>query len=404
MSELGEGASISTSKVDPDKYLKARVTNVRFEGIYRACREKKEINSKDWHWPAGKPDGYQKSKKAVVYQVKKGKTHTATVKVKIDSKGISGEGTLTGTLGKLVFEGKIPLDNKTHEVTVTLKEVPEHLNWTKGSMTWEINAGADAALAGATRVELFFVFDDPASKKFFEPDGVWIEALRFIFKEARLEGTKEIKEGLGKVTQGCFKYPHHVYDIHEGANHFGGKTKIFSLANYMKPVRGIVNCYDQAYAVIVFSGALGTTVNGLFQLHFGYLKMTQLVGRGACNNPFPEDKFESVKKDSRSSDMIKLPTLEDYLVVDPSDIYRAAFINHMFCQFAGESVYDACAGPATGELNHEGYLKKNVDLVTPEPDYGHKYPKTEKDIEFNYTKKLFDIDMPGFDVGVHSVE
>ena len=98
--------------------------------------------------------------------------------LKIDSKGMSGKGKFTGTLGKLVFEGQTPLASGEHEVTVTLKEIPQDLSWARGNMTWGIDAGEHAALAGVTQVELFFVFYDPASKKFFDPDGVWIEALR----------------------------------------------------------------------------------------------------------------------------------------------------------------------------------------------------------------------------------
>ena len=395
--EMGEGASVAAVKVDPDKYLKARVTKVRFKGIYRASREKKEIDPNDWHWPAGKSDGYKKSKKAVVYQVKKDKTATATVMLKIDSKGISGKGKFTGSLGKLVFEGETPLASGEHEVTVTLKETPEDLSWAKGNMTWEIDAGAHAALAGVTPVELFFVFDDPASKKFFDPDGVWIEALRFIFKEARLEGTKQIKEGLGKVAQGCFALKTNLYEIKNGKRNFGGATTKFNLAKYMKPAPrqdkaedDFVNCYDQAYAVIVFGGALGVTVGGLFLEPFGFLKQTQLVGRGTCNNPFPTTKYETEVRKYNDQRLVlgilgkkidaKPPKLEDFLLVDAKDPDRSGFGNHMFCEH-DKKIYDACAGPAQGAHDRTGYMVNSIDTNTPENV--RSFPKTEADIRSN---------------------
>ena len=395
--ELGEGASVATIKVDPDKYLKARVTKVRFKGTYRACREKKEIDPNDWHWPAGKPDGYKKSKKAVVYQVKKDKTPTATVMLKIDSKGMSGNGKFTGTIGKLVFEGQTPLASGEHEVTVTLKEMPEFLHWARGMMTWEIDAGERAALAGVTQVELFFVFDDPASTKFFDPDGVWIEALRFIFKEARLEGTKQIKEGLGKVTQGCFALKTNLYEIKNGKRNFGGATTKFNLAKYMKPAPrqdkaedDFVNCYDQAYAVVVFGGALGVTVGALFLEPFGFLKQTQLVGRGTCNNPFPTDKYNAEvgryhARRAVASAVGKLftealPVLTDFLLVDAKDPDRSGFGNHMFCEH-NTKIYDACAGPAQGAHDRTGYMVNSIDTNTPENVRG--FPKTEADIRSN---------------------
>ena len=395
--ELGEGVSVVTIKVDLDKYLKVKVTKVRFKGIYWACCEKKEIDPDDWHWPAGKPDGYKKSKKAVVYQVKKDKTPAATVMLKIDSKGMSGNGKFTGTIGKLVFEGQTPLTSGTHEVTVTLKETPESLHWARGMMTWEIDAGEHAALAGATQVELFFVFDDPASTKFFDPDGVWIEALRFIFKEARLEGAKQIKEGLGKVTQGCFALKTNHYEILRGEAKFGGADCKFELAKYMKSAprrdkveNDFVNCYDQAYAVMVFCGALGVSMRAIYLQPFGFLKQTQLVGRGACNNPFPTKKLQTEERNYNDRRLVlgilgkkfevKPPKLEDFLLVDAKDPDRSGFGNHMFCEHDNK-IYDACAGPAQGAHDRMGYMVNGIDTNTPENEPG--YPKTEADIRSN---------------------
>ena len=255
--EMGEGASVAAVKVDPDKYLKAKLIEISFNDTYKSCRSLGVITAP--HWPAGKPDGYNKSKKAAVLQLGKGKSHTAKVKLKMDSKGLSGTGKLTGKIGKLVFEGEVPLSNGPHEVTVTLKEAPEMLYWARGSMSWEVNADTHAALAGNTRVELFFVFDDPANRKFFKSKGVWIEALRFIFKNAKLDGARQTIEGLGKVTWGCFALKTNRYEIEDGASNFGGAAGFFELANYMKPTprksvaNDYVNCYDQAYSVIVFS-------------------------------------------------------------------------------------------------------------------------------------------------------
>ena len=69
---------------------------------------------------------------------------------------------------------------------------------------------------------------------------------------------------MAEVTRACFTLPNHKYDVARGAAHFGGATTRFKLKAYMDPSSGEVNCYDQAYAVIVFSGALGIFVDGLF--------------------------------------------------------------------------------------------------------------------------------------------
>ena len=396
--EMGEGASVAAVKVDPDKYLKATLIEISFNDTYKSCRSLGVITAP--HWPAGKPDGYNKSKKAVVLQLGKGKSHTAKVKLKMDSKGLSGTGKLTGKIGKLVFEGEVPLSSGPHEVTVTLKEAPEMLYWARGSMSWEVNADTHAALAGNTRVELFFVFDDPVNRKFFKSKGVWIEALRFIFKNAKLDGAKEINEGMSRVTQGCFGLKANHYEIMEGASKFGGATRTFKLAKYMKPALrqdepkdDFVNCYDQAYAMIVFAGALGLNVGGLFLEPFGFLKQTQLVGRGTCNNPFPTTKYETEVRNYNDQRLVmgilgkkvdaKPPKLEDFLLVDAKDPDRVGFGNHMFCEYraAGSNIYDACAGPALGTHDRAGYMANSVDTNTPENVSG--FPKTEADIRNN---------------------
>lgn len=395
--EMGESATVAAVKDDPNVYLKAKVVEVRFNDVYKACRSQAVITAP--HWPAAN-DGYMQSKKAAVYQIKKDKTHTATVKLSVDSKGITSKGKLIGKLGKLLFEGDAPVSPGTHEVTVTLKEAPPALHRAKGKMTWELHADPHAALAGNTQVELFCVFDDPAKPKFFKSKGVWIEALRFIFKEAKLEGTTDIKEGLAKVTKACFGLKANRYEIEFGGSKFGGALKTFQLKNYMKPAPRqdkledeFVNCYDQAYAVIVFSGALGIHMDGLFLEPFGFLKLTQLVGRGACNNPFPKTKHEAEVNKHREQKLImgilgkpykaKEPELEDFLVVDPKDPDRNGFGNHMFCEYraGGSSIYDACAGPALGTNDRVGYMVNSIDTTTPENIPG--FPKTHTDIRAN---------------------
>lgn len=398
MSEQGEGSTVAKGKDDPNVYLRAKVKEVRFNGVYEACRALQVIAAP--HWPADN-DGYMQSKKAAVYQIKKGKTHTATIKLAVDCKGMTSTGKLTGTLGKLIFEGEASLTNSTKEitVTVTLKETPASLHWAKGKMIWEMNAGAHAALAGHTQVELFFVFDDPAKRKFFSEDGVWIEALRFIFKEAKLEGAQKIKDALRKVTECCFRLPQHKYEIEEGAPNFGGYSGFFRLEKYMQPKKEAVNCYDQAYAVIVFSGALGIPVDGLYIEPYGFLKLTQLVGWGNCNNPFPgrKYKFELRNLAKAKTGGLKLPIKEEYLVVDARDESRQPFGNHMFCAHSG-NVYDACAGPAVGKHDPGGYLLNAVDTVIP-VGMERYVPASAEAIAQNTKRNLTDMQKIPRDIG-----
>ena len=199
MSEMGESAKSASVKIDSDKYLKAKVTKITFNKVYKACRSESTISAP--HWPSGKPDGFRLSKKPAVLQLGKGKACTAEVSVLVDSKGLSGKGALTGTLNDLVFEGSIPLASGEHTVAVTLKQNPQGLSWDRGSMLWEIDSSELIATAGSTLVELFFIFDDPAKRKFFKRKGVWIEALRFAFTNAGLDSIKKEDLALKEVTK-----------------------------------------------------------------------------------------------------------------------------------------------------------------------------------------------------------
>ncbi len=400
MSELGEGSASAGVEIDPDKYLKVKVTKITFNKTYKACRSRTVITGH--HWPAGKPDGYRQSKKAAVLQLGKDKKCTANITVNVDSKGMSGKGIITGTLNGLTFIGEVPLANGVHEnIEVTLKETPDALSWTKGAIHWEVDAKELAAIAGRTRVELFFVFDDPANRKFFKGDGVWIEALRFIFKKGRLEGATKVKQGLARVTKGCFELKENKYEILSGEAKFGGTSPTFRLTNYMKPAprqsagNDFVNCYDQTYAVIVFSGAIGLTMKGLFLQPFGYLKLTELVGKGRCNNPFPTRKFKNAQE-NYLTDLLENgtsernpPILEDFLVVDAKDHYRSAFGNHMFCEYKAK-IYDACAGPAIGSEDSLGYLLENIDINTP--NFNSVHPTSRREITKNQSTYLTGID------------
>jgi len=213
---------------------------------------------------------------------------------------------------------------------------------------------------------------------FFSDAGVWAEALRFLFKYGYARGVKKEKDGVEKVTRRCFNIKNHRYDIVKGAPYFGGLTEEtkFKLNDYISSEDSFVNCHDQAYAVVVFSGALGLEVDGLYMQPFGFLNYTQLVGRGPCNNPFPGDKRKTEKwnlkltEEGRERMKLKPLKLEDYLVIDVSergdegpDLDRSDFSNHSYCEYKNR-IYDACAGPSVGSQDKKGYVNENVDSAT----------------------------------------
>lgn len=363
MTEIAEGISVSVVKEDPEKYLKVKILEVDFIESFKTSNAKKKVVAP--HWPSGKYR-FNYSEKPAVFAIEK--ATKAEITVEVDSKGVSGKGILSGSIKGYEFGGDIDLSAGKKSVSVTLKEPPENLQWIKGSVLWSVEGGGMVAPAGATFVELFFVFSDPGKLPFFS-DGVWADALRYLFEKSAVKHEENKFNAIIKVTRLCFNISYHRYEIKRGAPKFGGFSGKFKLTKYIKPKDYPVNCYDQTYAVVVFSGALGLPVDGLYMDPYGFLGTTQLVGWGTCNNPFPSGKYESEMKRLKSSVVglakiaLSRPKPEDYLLVTDNDPDRAAFGNHMFCEYKNK-IFDACAGPYIGNGDRKQYVSDNIDSKT----------------------------------------
>lgn len=352
MTELGESVAVSTVPASQFKEFKAEVIEVTFADGVKAAHDKSQITEP--HWPAPLHSG-RYSQKPAVYPFGSGAAQKVEVKIKIESTGYSGNGKLTGVGANMEFEGQVPLSSGEHTVEVKMQSPPTELAWLKGQVSWGIDLPDMCASAGTTFLELFFVFDDPSARPYFSSDGVWAEALRFLFLQARPAGISTEADALASVTRMCFGLNNHKYDISRGAPSFGGASGTFLLEDYMSAAVQEVNCYDQAYAVIVFAGALGLVCDGIYINPFGFLATTTLVGYGRCNNPFPRNKYMNDGTPGTSP--------EDYLLVSQNDPYRAPFGNHMFCEFS-QKIYDACAGPVTGAVDRAGYVGTAIDSST----------------------------------------
>jgi hypothetical protein len=365
MTDMCEGVAVGVITEPEDKYLNVKVVEIDFHESYPTANNKTKVKAP--HWPAAKYQFKYSAKPAVL---KVGKKSKAKVKVEVDCKGVSGNGKLKGVINGFELEGDIKLSNGTQDVEVTLLDPPDSIRWLKGQVSWGVEGCGLSSGAGNTFVELFFVLANPAVFAFFRKAGVWAEALRFLFENGRVSGVKDKKSAAIEVTECCFKYKYHKYEITGGAPQFGGGDNVFMLEGYMDTIEGEVNCYDQTYAVIVFSGALGVEVGGLYMNIFGYLSKTNLVGWGECNNPFPDKKLEAEKKRLRVPGFLKEAAArmlrmkpEDYLVVAPDDPDRQAFGNHMYCLYQANT-FDACAGPEKGSRDLPAYIAANIDATT----------------------------------------
>lgn len=267
--------------------------------------------------------------------------------------GLSGTAVLTGTIGAgATWRGTFPVAVGTHDVTVKLDNETTVLRAHRGDIVWRATVpDCGEKQMGRSHVELYRVLFTPV-QPFLDP-GLPVEALRFLYDQVGVAG---IDVAIGSaadadlnVTARITTHLHSghglTYDTGGGRTFYlpGSRTG-FDMTGYLAKTNGnIVNCYDQAAAVLVFAGVMG--INGFtrFVEIFGFINETTLVGGIRTNNPF----FAT-----NGSDPI---TDEPY----PT---RTPFGNHQFYMDRGTSkVFDACAGPHLGTESYLEYMEASVD-------------------------------------------
>ncbi len=154
------------------------------------------------------------------------------------------------------------------------------------------------------------------------------------------------------------------YDTDEGYPNYttNGKTAsvTFDMTNFMTKTgtrKKIVNCYDSAAAVHVMINLVGADSHYLYMKRFGYINLTQLIGRGLANNPFPE--VTTAVNTGNNNDHVGLP--------HPNKRYP--FWNHAFVEL-NTKIYDACVGPHKGTETRDGYVRAAIDRL-PDPGPEH---------------------------------
>lgn len=164
-----------------------------------------------------------------------------------------------------------------------------------------------------------------------------------------VDGKRTQNEALATLTSYLFDSHGMVYDAEHGTPSFLEDGGIFDLTGYVKkmsPRGNLVNCFDQGHAVVIVGRMMGIDVSVKVIRPFGYLEGTYLVNRGFCNNPFYMNRNYSPFK-----------------VCPRNEPTRSPFSCHCFAMCDGK-VFDACAGPVTGDLTLQQYLELNVDSQT----------------------------------------
>jgi len=382
----GGAASVRAARVDSG--AAATIPTPHWED---GATIEEEDSPTNYHYNTG-------SRRAGVVLVKAAGRDDAELEVVINvrrSDGITAaSGTLKTRLGKMVrsssagksakasdyltLEGNCPTAVGTHTITIKTTNLPETVEAYEDDCTWQMTIGSAAPInlkkAGATdnqktRLEVYAILATPPA---FYTQGVWVEALRFLFKDVRVFGNKTIGTIAEKVTKHLHTTHGMTYDTESGgANFLNQRTRSFPILRYIQK-RGLysatpneVNCYDQAAAVYCLCGAIGIEGEILFMDPFGYINTINLVGVGNCNNPF----FNNPGIPRSSS--IASPVVD---TADANYPNRTPFGNHAFVRIGGNAtittgnkktdhILDACARyPGDGVLM--AYARASIDITS----------------------------------------
>lgn len=250
-------------------------------------------------------------------------------------------------------------DETANTATITLRLAiapPREPLAMAGAFEFRFHRGSELCETRTARIELFLL--PPEADMTFAPRGVPLEILRDLTAFAAgptvgLSPALPWAESVNRVFQG--NPPR--YDIFQGAPHYTTNTLnmdrlTFHQRRYLaarSDPRSLINCYDAAAYLQVLLRAGGYKPRYLFMKPFGYLRRTNLIGRGPTNNPFTKGTAPAVTRTD-----------------DPN---RTSFGNHAFCavRTANDQVYviDACAGPHPGE-SAQSYVDTAVDDQVPD--------------------------------------
>jgi hypothetical protein len=261
---------------------------------------------------------------------------------------------------EVLFSGKVSQPDG-QSVTVTSSKQPEHFfHLQPVRITWQLVRPAGPALKiGTSPMEIFWLDKKHIPAKQLNT-GIALEAIR------QLSGLQqEMTRALSlhalralapaDIVQQVFNQNPPRYDIKSGRSFF---TSIHSWDNitlfYQAYLAAgnhpgdVLNCYDAAAVVQYLLQQNGVPTRYCFLKPFGYLRLTNLIGRGQCNNPFY----------SRSGQP----------VVPPASPYRTSFGNHAFVLLADTAtIADACAGPHLGTDTKQDYIHAAIDDQFPNP-------------------------------------
>jgi len=360
--QIGEPvAVVPVATPPPDAELQAEIGAITFKSGIKVSRARVTVEGP--HWEKGKERALEDiwtriarllhlpvepySKRPSVYLAGGlGGPYGVQVKLKITkSRNVSGNARLVGTFSGVSIEGTCPSSAGEHTVAARITNPPEELRACRGHIAWRLESEATPITAnlGATFAEIYFILGIPSVP--YRKFGVWAEALRFLFGHVGVAGNNRWSV-IATIAAYCHGGHGLRYETFHGAPRYGVDYDggMFDLGLYLLRKHRDCNCYDQAAAVQALAGAVGVASAWLFLDPFGYIRPTNLVGVGLCNNPF-----------FRGNESLKL--------VPPDSERRTAFGNHAFAVTYGAKAVDACAKPHLATETIPEYLADSIDTT-----------------------------------------
>jgi hypothetical protein len=261
-------------------------------------------------------------------------------------------------------------DAVARSVTFSNGASNEELFSISGTTLNKINKGQDywdwTVVEGATNLfmektgphTVYTILNAPASpwtQVAGDPQNPWIIALDFAIDPSKCNMQNATSAAAAATAAGTYLFNSYglLYDVVGGSPAYGsGWFGNYDLTGYIsKSMGNIVNCYDQAGSLMLLSSLVGCSVEYLFMGPFGYLNLTNLIGRGLCNNPFYGSRQAPYN----------VP------IVGQDDANRDGFGNHAFVRLNGGSgtIYDDCGGPYLGSGNTQAFIDATIDKSTP---------------------------------------
>ena len=351
------GPPPSSPAVVCDRF-KGEILEVRFDDAVLLSEKGTSIPLANPHWKAVSGGTAETNPAAIPVKTKP--DIKATVKVKVIKSDWTDLKKLNGKLGVLELEGDCPTSVGEHSVSVKVKGTPPETLFTEdGEMVWDIDVPCVTGKnLGTTKIEIYGIVEDTSYP--FLSSGRPIEALNFLYTKIPTMKGMSVKDSdnpdttiTTAITQYCHTHHGLAYDTTSGKPYYLISGTDFNLKQYINKHSTKCNCYDQASAVLVFSGIIGLNgtkcfigwggVFGTQSRTFGYIKTAKLVGGVDTNSPFYTAAGTGA-------------------IVPQLDVKRTSFGNHEFYYNTKiNRVFDACAGPVLGGYDLKDYLESVVD-------------------------------------------